>query len=81
MDAAELRRVKVAVLHVDDDSNKVPLDGDLLVSYLNDRGKAGTVTLRETAALPAPGFQVAHQDSYREWNFSVVPTPWVGMSL
>lgn len=44
MDAAELWRVKVAVLHVNDDPNKVPLDGDLLVPYLNDRGRAGMVT-------------------------------------
>lgn len=44
MDAAELWSVKVAVLHMDDDPNKVPLDGDLLVSYLNDRGRAGMVT-------------------------------------
>lgn len=37
MDGAELRGVKVAVLHVDDDPNKVPLDGHLLVPYLDDR--------------------------------------------
>lgn len=51
MDAAELRRVEVAAVHTDGDSNKVPLDGDLLVSYLKDRGRAGTVTLR-VVALP-----------------------------
>lgn len=45
MDAAELGRVKVAVLHVDDGPNKVPLDGDLLVPYLSDRERAGRVKL------------------------------------
>jgi len=45
MDAAELGRVKIAVLYMDDDPNKVPLDGDLLVPYLGDRERAGRVTL------------------------------------
>lgn len=54
MDAAELGRVKVAVVHTDDDSDKVPLDGDLLVSYLNGRERVGTVTLRDKPVLPAP---------------------------
>lgn len=40
MDAAELGRMEVAAVHVDDDSDKVPLDGDLLVSYLNGRETA-----------------------------------------
>lgn len=54
MDAAELGRVKVAAVHVHDDSDKVPLDGDLLVSYLNGRERAGTVTPRDKPVLPAP---------------------------
>lgn len=78
MDAAELGRVKVAAVHVDDDSDKVPLDGDLLVSYLNGRERAQQ---SHTASPACTIFQVTHQHSYSSGCFAMVPIPWLGMSL
>lgn len=72
MDAAELWGVKVAVLHMNDDSNKVPLDGDLLVSYLNGGGRAGTVVQSHHTSLSSSSrgaLSAGVHTSYNRWHF------------
>lgn len=80
MDAAELWSMKVAVIHMDDDSNKVPLDGDLLVSYLKDRGRADVVKSgsRQPYLHQASKYVIR---AHRQWRVSGIPTPWMGRSL
>lgn len=54
MEAGELGRVAVAVLYVDDNSGKVSLDRDFLVSHLSGRtGGRVNVSLREKKAFIA----------------------------